>query len=129
MSRHPRRDTRPELALRRILHAAGYRYRVNYPVPGLPRRTIDIAFTRRKVAVFVDGCFWHGCTVHGQVPASNHAWWCEKLEKNRTRDELTTVHLTASGWTVLRFWEHVSEIEAFDAVAAALRGEGSAVGP
>ena len=128
MSRHPRRDTGPELALRRILHAAGYRYRVNYPVPGLPRRTIDIAFTRRKVAVFIDGCFWHGCPAHGQLPASNRAWWTDKFEKNRTRDERTTVHLTEHGWTVVRLWEHTSEAEAFDAVTEALRPGASASG-
>lgn len=78
MSRHPRRDTGPELVLRRALHAAGLRYRVGYPVPGLPRRTIDIAFTRAKVAVFVDGCFWHGCEQHRTVPTANGAWWAEK---------------------------------------------------
>jgi DNA mismatch endonuclease (patch repair protein) len=129
MSQHPRRDTGPELALRRILHAAGYRYRVNYPVPGLPRRTIDIAFTRRKVAVFVDGCFWHGCPTHGQVPASNRAWWTDKLEKNRTRDESTAVHLSESGWNVLRIWEHTPITEAFDAVTEALHNGASAFRP
>jgi DNA mismatch endonuclease (patch repair protein) len=71
MSKHPRRDTGPELELRRLLHTAGLRYRVQYPVPGWKRRTIDIAFTRRKVAVFINGCFWHGCTKHRGVPASN----------------------------------------------------------
>lgn len=108
MSRHPRRDTGPELALRRLLHAAGYRYRVSYPVPGMPRRSIDIAFTGAKVAVFVDGCFWHGCPDHGQVPKANDVWWAEKLKRNRTRDIETTQHLQDRGWDVVRIWEHTT---------------------
>lgn len=118
MSRHPRRDTGPELALRRLLHVAGYRYRVAYPVPGFPRRSIDLAFTRYRVAVFVDGCFWHGCSEHRQVPASNREWWATKLEENRARDEATTAHLEQLGWTVLRFWEHTEPGTAFREVRA-----------
>lgn len=125
MSRHPRRDTGPELALRRLLHAGGYRYRVVYPVPGLPRRSIDIAFTRAKVAVFVDGCFWHGCPDHRQVPAANNTWWAEKLQKNRARDVATTSHLTQAGWIVLRFWEHTPTAEAVEAITTALTGASS----
>lgn len=100
--------------MRRLLHAAGYRYRVNYPVPGLPRRSIDIAFTRAQVAVFIDGCFWHGCPKHGEVPAANSTWWMAKLARNRERDVATTAHLEALGWTVLRLWEHTPPKEAFD---------------
>lgn len=106
MSTLKRRDNDAELALRRALHAAGCRYRVTYPVPGLPRRTIDIAFTRAKVAVFVDGCFWHGCPEHGTSPRANSAWWRTKIEANRARDDDTSQHLVAQGWRVLRFWEH-----------------------
>ena len=106
MSIQPRRDTGPELAIRRLLHRTGLRYRVCYPVPGLPRRSIDIAFTRRKVAVFIDGCYWHGCPVHGQVPAANRDWWRQKLRINQIRDNDTTRHLESLGWNVLRFWEH-----------------------
>jgi DNA mismatch endonuclease (patch repair protein) len=106
MSRHPRRDTGPEMLLRRALHAAGYRFRVQYPVPGMRRRTIDVAFTRRRVAIFVDGCFWHGCTEHRSVPASNEAWWQEKLAKNAARDAETNDHLSREGWRVVRVWEH-----------------------
>ncbi|MDA3642227.1 very short patch repair endonuclease [Mycobacterium xenopi] len=106
MSRHPRRDTGPEIDLRRLLHAAGLRYRVHYPVPGMRRRTIDIAFTRQKVAVFIDGCFWHGCGEHRNVPASNHDWWREKLMKNGRRDAETDAHLRSLGWRVIRAWEH-----------------------
>ena len=92
MSVAPRRDTAPELALRRALHAAGYRYRVVHPVPGNRRRSIDIAFTRAGVAVFVDGCFWHGCPEHGTRPRANSDWWSTKLAANHARDEDTDGH-------------------------------------
>jgi DNA mismatch endonuclease, patch repair protein len=107
MSIHPRRDTGPEMAVRRLLHAVGLRYRVCLKVPGAPRRTIGIAFTRAKLAVFIDGCFWHGCPEHGEVPVANRRWWVDKIERNRARDAETTALLEAAGWTVLRFWEHV----------------------
>lgn len=84
----------------------GLRYRVQFPVPGLPRRTIDVAFPRAKVAIFVDGCFWHGCPVHSVPSKHNAEWWEAKLKMNRTRDRETTALLAAGGWTVLRFWEH-----------------------
>lgn len=106
MSRQNRRDTAPEVAVRRILHAGGLRYRVNAPVPGMPRRTIDIVFPKAKVAVFLDGCFWHGCPQHATSPKANAEWWRTKLDKNMARDAETTEHLTHEGWTVLRFWEH-----------------------
>ena len=106
MSQLRRRDNEAELAVRRLLHAAGYSYRVAYPVPGMPRRTIDIAFTRAKVAVFIDGCFWHGCPEHGTKPTSNAEWWATKLAANVARDLDTTQWLESQGWTVLRFWEH-----------------------
>ncbi|MGY2082793.1 very short patch repair endonuclease [Blastococcus sp. SYSU DS0539] len=106
MSRHPRRDTGPEMTLRRALHAAGRRFRVQYPVPDCRRRTIDIAFTRQKLAVFVDGCFWHGCTEHRTVPVSNHDWWQDKLATNAARDADTDSRLRGAGWRVLRVWEH-----------------------
>ncbi|MEW1927584.1 very short patch repair endonuclease [Streptomyces sp. NPDC088360] len=99
-------DTTPEVAVRRLLHAAGLRYRVNYPVPGMFRRRIDVAFSRAKIAVFIDGCFWHGCPEHATQPRANVDWWRAKLERNMARDCQTTEHLQAEGWTVLRFWEH-----------------------
>jgi DNA mismatch endonuclease (patch repair protein) len=108
MSRQASRDTAPEVAVRRLLHAAGLRYRVNRPVPDIPRRTIDIVFTKAKVAIFLDGCFWHGCPEHATHPKANAAWWRAKLDKNMARDLETTEHLRAAGWTVLRFWEHES---------------------
>ena len=100
------RDTGPELAVRRELHAMGLRYRVDHPLPFDRRRRADIAFTRAKVAVFIDGCFWHGCPEHGTTPKMNSAFWAEKIARNRARDEDTTERLEAMGWTVLRFWEH-----------------------
>ncbi|MFG3506335.1 very short patch repair endonuclease [Streptomyces sp. NPDC047821] len=106
MSRQGSRDTAPEVAVRKLLHAAGMRYRVNVPVPGMPRRTIDIAFGRAKIAVFLDGCFWHGCPEHATQPKANADWWRSKLEKNVARDRETTRHLQEAHWTVLRFWEH-----------------------
>jgi DNA mismatch endonuclease (patch repair protein) len=100
------RDTRPELAIRRLLHAAGLRYRVNMrPMPEL-RRTADIVFTRAKVAVFIDGCFWHGCPEHYQRPLANREYWDDKVLKNSERDAETSAALAEAQWTVLRFWEH-----------------------
>lgn len=117
----PRRDTAPELALRRALHAAGLRYRVGLPVPGQRRRTIDVAFTRARVAVFVDGCFWHGCPEHGTQPQSNSAWWTTKLSANQARDRDTDRLLAEAGWTVLRIWEHEDPAAAVDRVRAVVR--------
>lgn len=106
MRKQRSRDTGIELAVRRALFSTGARYRVHYPVPGIRRRTIDIAFPRMKLAVFIDGCFWHGCHVHKTLPASNSGWWRDKLAENRERDRTTDAHLTGCGWRVLRFWEH-----------------------
>jgi len=121
MSRFPRRDTRPEIATRQLLHAEGMRYRVSFPVPGNRRRTIDIAFPGRKLAVFVDGCFWHGCPQHGKIPESNHAWWSEKIRRNCQRDADTTAHLEQLGWQVLRAWEHLPPQQAAEMVLERLR--------
>ncbi|SPE54117.1 Very short patch repair protein [Streptomyces netropsis] len=122
MSRQASRDTNPELAVRRLLHASGHRYRLQRPVPGLPRRTIDIAFPKAKVAVFLDGCFWHGCPQHATSPKANADWWRQKLDRNISRDRETTAHLVAAGWTVLRFWEHETPVEVADRVAVAVDG-------
>lgn len=128
MSRAARRETAPELALRRALHADGYRFRVVHPVPGNRRRSIDIAFTRARVAVFVDGCFWHGCPVHGTQPRANSAWWTAKLAANRSRDADTDRLLREAGWQVVRVWEHEPVEQAVAAVVAALEGAGQANG-
>lgn len=119
MSRQSSRDTGQEIAVRKLLHAAGLRYRVHVPVPGMPRRTIDVVFGRAKIAVFMDGCFWHGCPTHATRPKSNAAWWGTKLDKNIARDRETTDHLRAAGWTVLRFWEHEDPRDIAEAVIRA----------
>jgi DNA mismatch endonuclease (patch repair protein) len=121
MSRQASKDTAVELAVRRLLHAAGMRYRVEYPVPGLPRRRIDVAFPRVKVAVLIDGCFWHGCPQHATHPKANAEWWRTKLDRNMARDRETTEHLVTAGWTVLRFWEHEAPEEVAVQVAAAVQ--------
>ena len=101
------RDTGPEVALRKLLFVAGLRYRVNFRVPEAPRRTMDVAFPGQKLAIFVDGCFWHGCPEHCVPPKNNAQWWAEKLEANRTRDAETNELLRAQGWRVVRLWEHL----------------------
>jgi DNA mismatch endonuclease (patch repair protein) len=121
MQRQRSRDTGPELALRRALHRLGYRYRIHIrPVPTL-RRTADVVFTRAHVAVFVDGCFWHGCPEHGsRMPAANSWYWPDKISRNRDRDVDTTEQLSAAGWTVVRIWEHEPLDEAIARVVAAV---------
>ncbi|MGV9269208.1 very short patch repair endonuclease [Kitasatospora sp. NPDC003701] len=118
MSRQASRDTAQEVAVRRLLFGWGLRYRKNAPVPGMPRRTVDILFSGPRIAVFLDGCFWHGCPDHATSPKANAEWWRSKLDKNMARDLETTEHLTAEGWTVLRFWEH----ESADRVAVSVYG-------
>jgi DNA mismatch endonuclease, patch repair protein len=107
MSGLSRRNTGPELALRRELHRLGLRYFVHRrPLPEL-RREADSLFPRAKVAVFVDGCFWHGCPEHGRRKHRTNAWyWPEKIERNRERDRDTDQKLQASGWTPIRVWAH-----------------------
>ncbi|GIG30226.1 hypothetical protein Cma02nite_28260 [Cellulomonas marina] len=120
MASVPRKDNPRERALRSALHARGLRFRVGHKVPGLPRRTMDVAFTRARVAVFLDGCFWHGCPDHGTQPQANGAWWSEKLATNMARDADTDAHLKDLGWEVVRIWEHVPLEEAVDVVANAV---------
>lgn len=102
----PEHSTGPEMAVRRLLHRNGLRYRVQYPVPGAPRRSIDIAFPKKKIAIFIDGCFWHGCSEHRNIPAHNRDWWQSKIDQNRSRDRDTDEKLQEAGWIVFRFWEH-----------------------
>lgn len=108
MRRQKTTNTGPEIAIRSALQRAGKRFRVNLPVPNRLRRTIDIAFPARKVAIFIDGCFWHGCPKHKQNPRNNSEWWHEKLQGNRDRDIDTDNVLKEAGWLVLRYWEHDS---------------------
>jgi len=110
-------DTQAEILVRKALFAAGIRYRKYWSVPGRRRRTIDIAMPGRRLAIFIDGCFWHGCETHKTVPRSNEAWWRAKLQENKRRDDETTEILVTQGWKVLRFWEHD---EPSDVVAAVI---------
>lgn len=115
------RDTGPELALRRLLHRRGLRYRVDHrPLRGVRRRA-DVVFTRARVAVFVDGCFWHGCPEHGTWPKANATWWREKIEANRKRDRATDERLREAGWLPLRVWEHEDVATAANGIEAAVR--------
>lgn len=116
------RDTAPELALRRQLHARGLRYRVDrQPLPGLRRRA-DIVFGPARVAVYIDGCFWHGCPEHGNPrPAANSWYWPAKITANKARDADTDQRLTAAGWIVIRSWEHDDPAQTADLVEAAVR--------
>jgi DNA mismatch endonuclease (patch repair protein) len=115
------RDTRPELAVRRLLHSEGLRYRVACRPLSTLRRTADIVFTRQKIAVFIDGCFWHGCPEHGQATTKqNPDYWSAKFLRNRERDLETNELLEAAGWQVLRFWEHEAPAEVVAAVRAAV---------
>lgn len=100
------RDTKVELRVRSALHAAGLRYRLQVKVPGSTRRTIDVAFPKQRVAVFLDGCFWHGCPIHHTVSKTNAAFWADKVATNRERDRDTDRLLREAGWVSLRFWEH-----------------------
>jgi DNA mismatch endonuclease, patch repair protein len=109
MRANRRTGTKPEVALRSALHALGYRYRKDFrlDLPDGVRVRPDIVFTARKVAVFVDGCFWHVCPEHGREPTTNEWYWTPKLRRNMERDQVANAALTAAGWGVVRVWEHV----------------------
>jgi DNA mismatch endonuclease (patch repair protein) len=113
----PRESTKPEVALRRALHARGFRFRLHRrDLPGTP----DIVFPRQRLAVFVDGCFWHGCAEHGVLPKNNREWWRAKLAANVERDARKDAALVAMGWTPLHLWEHTPLEDMVLAVAGAL---------
>lgn len=105
MQSNRRSNTTPELAVRRLLHRSGLRYRVDFAPLG-DRRKADIVFTRQRIAIFIDGCFWHGCPQHATHPKSNVEYWLPKLRRNIERDRETDGRLRDAGWVVLRFWEH-----------------------
>ena len=130
MSRLRRRDTRPEVELRSELHRRGLRFRVDRRADASVRTRADVLFTRARVAVFVDGCFWHVCPKHQTWPRNNAVWWREKLLGNVTRDRQTDALLEAAGWTVVRVWEHEEAEDAADRVEATVRKclQGRAVG-
>jgi len=107
MQRQPVENTMPEVAVRRALHGLGLRFRLHQAVVTGTRRRVDIVFAPSKVAVFVDGCFWHGCPDHARrAPKVNRWYWDKKLERNRVRDRDTDSRLSAAGWLVVRVWEH-----------------------
>ena len=117
-----RADTKPEVALRAALHARGMRFRKDlmlHTADGT-RVKVDIVFPRTRVAVFVDGCFWHSCPIHATAPKSNAVWWAEKLAANVARDRDTDERLAAAGWSVVRVWSHEAPDEAAERVAAAV---------
>ena len=118
------RDTQPELALRSAAHALGLRYRVSVRPLRELRRTADLVFTKAKVAVFLDGCFWHGCPDRHTVAATNASFWAEKVESTRSRDRETDRRLADAGWTSIRVWEHEDPVEAAQRIHAVVRGRG-----
>lgn len=124
MARVRQKGTGAELLLRKALHAKGLRYRLHVPVLAKPRRIADIVFSSVRVAVFVDGCFWHGCAEHGSWPKSNAQFWREKIETNRARDADTNRRLQTSGWRVVRIWAHESADEAAQRIENIVRALG-----
>lgn len=122
MQGNRRRDTAPELAVRRVVHARGLRYRVDHrPLADLNRRA-DLVFPRARVAVFIDGCYWHGCPEHGTIAKTNAEYWSTKIVTNRRRDLDTDRRLGEAGWTVLRAWEHEDPAGVAERIVAAVRG-------
>ena len=120
-----RKDTKPEVALRSALHRRGLRFRKDYPIRVEGRRPIrpDVVFTRTRVAVFVDGCFWHGCPDHQVVPRSNPDYWIPKLRRNVERDREADAALGAAGWVVVHIWEHEDVVEAVEMVERAINSK------
>jgi len=115
------RDTRPELAVRSIVHRRGFRYRVSArPLPEV-RRSADLLFAKAKVAVFVDGCYWHGCPEHYVPSLTNKDYWADKISRNRIRDIDTNSRLEAEGWLAIRIWSHMDPEEAADVICQALK--------
>ena len=124
MMANRRRDTGPELAVRRALHRRGLRYRVDVPIRviGASRAVRpDVVFPKRRVAVFIDGCWWHGCPEHGSEAATNAGYWRAKLIANQERDARNTAQLESAGWTVIRAWSHEDPQSVADRVARAVR--------
>ena len=118
MARIRGRDTKPEVILRKALWARGLRYRVNYKTPA---GRADVAMPGKRVAVFVDGCFWHGCPDHFTTPNANREWWVEKIDANRRRDDDSMTRLRSAGWRPIVVWEHESAEEAADRIEEAVR--------
>jgi DNA mismatch endonuclease (patch repair protein) len=124
MQANKRAGTKPEVSLRSALHRRGLRFRKDFTLKldGLRVRP-DIVFTRRKIAVFVDGCFWHVCPIHGRYPTTNDWYWAPKLTRNMQRDQRVNAALRDAGWQVVRVWEHESLVDVADRVECAIRSE------
>lgn len=123
MSRIRSRDTGPEILLRRAVWAAGLRYRVHAKLPGHP----DLSFSAARLAVFVDGCFWHGCPLHSKPPSTNQGYWGPKLARNEARDRQAEARLADMGWSVIRLWEHEVRRDiagSVERILSAVRGRG-----
>jgi DNA mismatch endonuclease, patch repair protein len=126
-----RTGTKPEIALRSALHRLGYRFRKDFRLlaSGVYVRP-DIVFTRRRIAIFVDGCFWHVCPQHGRPPTRNEWYWTPKLRKNMERDTRANDALRAAGWQVIRVWEHEAIDEVVESVVDVLsETEGTLTAP
>lgn len=115
-------NTKPELVLRRALHAMGLRYRIHSTPGRITKTTADIVFPTERVVIFVDGCFWHGCTLHTKPPRTNSEYWGPKIQRNRERDVHTDRLLTQAGWLPIRVWEHDDPIAAALMIAEAVTG-------
>lgn len=120
MARTRGKDNPRERELRSALHRQGLRFRIHYAIPGT-KRSIDIAFTKWRLAVFCDGCFWHGCPIHATIPKTNREWWKDKIATNKARDLDTDSILTSDGWTVLRIWEHINLDDAVSLIRSQLK--------
>lgn len=124
MKGNTKTDTRPEVRLRSELHSRRARFRKNAPIEaGDIRVRVDILFTKRRLAVFLDGCFWHGCPQHGNWPRANAEYWTAKIKRNLARDVRVSDALRQAGWTVVRIWEHEPPSEAADRVISVLTGD------
>ena len=118
MSKQLSKNTAPELNLRKAVRDRGFGYRLEWPIPGMRRRRCDFAFVGAKVAVFVDGCFWHSCPIYGSIPKSNRDWWAKKLARNRERDLESDRALQVRSWLSIRIWEHEDPIAAADMIVS-----------
>ena len=121
MQANKRRDTKPELRIRSALFGLGLRFRVDRRPDAAISGRADVVFPGRRVAVFVDGCYWHGCPSHYVAPSTNAAYWSAKVDGNRRRDATTSAALAAAGWTVIRIWEHEDPVVAAGAIATVVR--------
>ena len=124
-----RRDTAAELAIRSMVHGQGLRFRIDQPALPQRRRRADLVFRAARVAVFIDGCFWHSCPKHATHPKANRAWWASKLADNWRRDRQTDKDLAAAGWLVIRVWEHERPSAAANRITRVVRRRLARGGP